>query len=353
MTRSFRTARVGWSVWLTLGVLMTASTRADELPKVADVEFQPLSAQVRRVVEALDYLGQPLSRDDRARLDRALASDNTDSALKQIQDVLDLYCLIGVEINPESRVKAAQGPATPRLVQHGWRVFLVKVHNEAGVTAPLVAVSPNAAPLYKPSTGSPSPKTTVPRSEVPQRWMDVAMFTDRPLTKPLSGLNLEYRILQVYSRDAGRREAKISFNVGQGTQDLGFRSDVDILFTCEPAVNVVLDVKDVDGRPTMASFLVRDAKGRVYLSQSRRLGARLLLPSPGLPGQWRVDPPASGDVQRRVDTRARVPDVVTNDQRPARRHAPRDVRAEALGAPREDELVLGRPPRPRGGVCPL
>ena len=46
---------------------------------------------------------------------------------------------------------------------------------------------------------------------------------------------------------------------------------MDILFTCEPAVAVTLDVRDVDGRPTTASFLFRDAQGRVYPSPSRRL----------------------------------------------------------------------------------
>jgi hypothetical protein len=101
--------------------------------------------------------------------------------------------------------------------------------------------------------------------------MDVSLFRDRPLRKDLSGLPLEYRVIQLYSRDAGSREAKFSFNVGQGTQDLGFRSDVDILFKCEPAVAVTLDIHDDDGRPTMASFLFRDPKGRVYPSQTRRL----------------------------------------------------------------------------------
>ena len=150
-----------------------------------------------------------------------------------MQDALDPLCLIGVEINPESRVKAVQGPAPARLMKHGWRVFLVKVHNLAGVTAELHADSPNAAPLYKGSSGSPSPKATVPLADVPNRWLDVSIFGDRPLTKTLSGLALEYRIIQIYSRDDGQREAKISFNVGQGTQDLGFRSDVDVLFTCD------------------------------------------------------------------------------------------------------------------------
>ena len=218
------------------------------MPRVDAVEFQPLAAQVRRVVEALDMLGQPLPEPVKARLDRAIASTDGAAAVRAIQEVLDAHCLVGVHINPESRVKAMQGPAPAALVQHGWRVFLVKVHNEAGVTAELVAESPNAAPLYKRSTSSPEPKQSVPPSEIPHRWMDLAMFDDRPLRRPLSGLAVEYRLLQVYSRDAGRREAKISFDVGQGTQDLGFRSDVDILFTCEPAVAVTLDVLDDDGR---------------------------------------------------------------------------------------------------------
>src|SRR5271157_1771352 len=43
-----------------------------------------------------------------------------------LQGVVDRHCLIGIDINPESRVKAAQGPAAPRLVQNGWTVSLVK-----------------------------------------------------------------------------------------------------------------------------------------------------------------------------------------------------------------------------------
>ena len=43
----------------------------------------------------------------------------------------------------------------------------------------------------------------------------------------MSGLALEYRIVQLYSRDPGRREAKVSFSVGQGSQDPGFRANLD------------------------------------------------------------------------------------------------------------------------------
>ncbi len=87
-------------------------------------------------------------------------------------------------------------------------------------------------------------------------------------------------MLQIASRDSGRREARLRFDVGQGTQDLGSRSDLDILFQCVPAVPVTLEIRDDpndgkvndgDGQPITASFLIRDAQGRVYPSQGRRL----------------------------------------------------------------------------------
>jgi hypothetical protein len=244
---------------------------AGELARYRDVEFQPLSAQVRRVVEALDMLGEPIKPADRLKIEKSQVSDDRDAATLAFQEALDPYCLAGVEITPESRVKATQGPAQPRLTQNGWSVFLIKVRNDAGTTAELAVQSPNAEPVYARSTNVPEPRQSIHDSDIVQRWMDAAMFNDRPLNRTLSGLNLEYRLIQIYSRDAGKREAKLSFNVGQGTQDLGFRSDVDILFECRPAVTLTLKVQDDDGKPVMASFIFRDERGRVYPSPSRRL----------------------------------------------------------------------------------
>jgi hypothetical protein len=48
--------------------------------------------------------------------------------------------------------------------------------------------------------------------------LEMAMFDSQPLATNLSGLGCEYRILQLYARDAGLREAKLMFDVGQGTQ---------------------------------------------------------------------------------------------------------------------------------------
>ena len=61
----------------------------------------------------------------------------TNKQFVNIQKSLDPYCLVGVNINPESRVKVKEGQVSKELMQQGWRTFLVKVHNEAGVTAPL------------------------------------------------------------------------------------------------------------------------------------------------------------------------------------------------------------------------
>jgi hypothetical protein len=75
----------------------------------------------------------------------------------------------------------------------------------------------------------------------------------------------------IYSRDAGQREAVLTFDAGQGTQDLGFRSSVPILFNISKGVEVQLQVHDDDGSATVAEFVITDAQGRVFPSRLRRL----------------------------------------------------------------------------------
>ncbi len=244
---------------------------AADLAKVDGVAAQPLKAQVRRVAAALRYLGQPLSKAQEAALQAAVSETDERLAVTAIQDTLDPLTLAAVNINPESRVKVGPGAAAAELVEQGWTVFLVKVHNEAGVTAPLRVQSPNAAPVYLRSSNQAAPELKITPADVPDRWMDVQSFDQQPLNKTLSGLELEYRIVQVYSRDRGKREATLAFDVGQGTQDLGFRNSIAVLFTCRPAVKVVVEVLDDDGTPTTGQFVIRDPRGRVYPARSRRL----------------------------------------------------------------------------------
>ncbi len=241
-----------------------------------DVEFQPLAAQAVRVLETLDYLGAPLPMvEKKAVLDATRGADAA-RGVATIQRVLDKHCLLLVEINPESRVKVGPGPAKAELQEQGWRTFLVKVTNDAGVTAPLAIASPNAEPVYARTDDRKAALRfrqdgNDPRAVARNRWLSIEQYTKNPLKPQLSGLNVEYRVLSLYSRDQGQREAKISANVGQGTQDIGFRSEADILFTIQPSVDVKLHVLDESGKPATAAFQFRDPLGRVYPSQAKRL----------------------------------------------------------------------------------
>jgi hypothetical protein len=171
-----------------------------------------------------------------------------------------------------SRVSVSQGSARPELVEQGWRSFLVRVDNEAGVTAELKADSPEALPVFVRSKEPPeshlshSPVSTMKPRDVADRWLDLNIVDKPPLSPRLSGLEVEYRIIQLYSRDRGKHQATISFNVGQGTQDIGYRNDVAVLFNSLPSQDVTLNVLDEFGNATTAFFIIRDAQGRVYHS---------------------------------------------------------------------------------------
>jgi hypothetical protein len=246
-----------------LFALFATASLAQEppLPQVGNVAFQPLAAHAKALTEAMELAGSPLPQDVRAALEAAYANPDQAAAVRQVQVALDPLCLLAVDINPEARVKVQAGPAKAELAEAGWRAFLVKVHNVAGVTAELRAASPQARPM-----------ANAPPQDVADRWLDLSLFTARPLSPKLSGLELEYRPILLYSRDAGKRSATISFDAGQGTQDLGFRSDVQILFTAAPANELTFKIADDDGgKPTTAALVIRDARGRVHPSPAKRL----------------------------------------------------------------------------------
>ena len=238
---------------------------------VPDVPRQPLEASVKRLTEALRFLGEPLSQSIEKE-SIALRENPDDPAVSiRLQELLDPLCVAIVSINPESRVKAAAGPANKQLVEKGWRTFLIKVINDAGVTAPLRCSSPQAQAMVRQSTSAATPEIKITPTEAARRWLDIALPIQEPMVANLSGLKVEYRIIQLYSRDEGMREATLAFDVGQGTQDLGFRSEVPILFRAIPSQVVPIHIKDHDGKKTICALLIQDKQGRVYPNPARRL----------------------------------------------------------------------------------
>lgn len=241
----------------------------------APVALQPMAQQARQLAESLTYLGQPLTPSEQKRINEALALPDEAAAAEALQKVLDSHVLLNVDINPESRVKVEQGAAKPDLIEEGARLFLVKIANQGHVTAEFNVESPNSGNVYIRSSGQPDPKITLTPRDSKDKWADISLYQRAPMRKRLSGLEIEYQILEVYSRDAGQRSAKISFNVGQGSQDIGFRNEVTIVFNAAPTRQITFRVKDENGKPAMAAFIIRDRLNRLYPLPSKRLAPDL------------------------------------------------------------------------------
>jgi hypothetical protein len=244
---------------LALLLLAPAPGTAQKLEAV-EVEGQPLAANAGRLLDALQFLGAPLPAEAAADLQGAIKARNA----ARIQEVLDPLVLAVVTLNPESRVKAARGPAQASLQQGGFVPVLLKVVNDSTVKKALRVSSPQAGPVY---SGGAAGNVKADRD----RFLQVEMFTAPPMTANLSGLKVEYALALLYSSEAGKREATLGFDVGQGSQDLGFRAEVPVLFDVRPGIPVKLSILDVDGRPTTGRFTFRDKIGRIYPPQAKRL----------------------------------------------------------------------------------
>jgi hypothetical protein len=242
---------------------------AADKPPVVKEEGQPVAANAERVLKALDYLGTPLPKELTKSLTAAI--EKQDAAA--IQELLDDRVLFVVSINPEARVKVARGPADAVLQQSGWTPALVKVTNDSTVKKQLVIGSPQSGDVYSgKGLQARDPKAD---SSIVKRFAQLEMFQTPPMTRNLSGLKVEYALALIYSSEAGKREVTVTFDIGQGNQDLGFRAEVPVVFDVKPAIPVKLKVLDFDGKPTTGRFIFKDAAGHVYPPQAKRLGADL------------------------------------------------------------------------------
>ena len=253
-----------------------------------EIERQPFLAALKQLLEALEALGQPIRLEDRRLLAAAFGLSRSAELAAEVRRILAKYVLLKVSINPEGRVSVTRGSAPAVLVEGGWSVYCLEVANDGALTAPLQVTSPQALPVSAHSPGSMAgtptgvmppdaqlPVQTIFRADVEDRWLDLALF-DQPFFAPeLSGLPLEYRILQLYSRDPGHREAILSVNAGPSTADLGYRDRAPVLFMCQPACRVDLHILDTDDSPATAGLLITDSWGRVYPSRAKRLAPDL------------------------------------------------------------------------------
>ncbi len=261
---------------LTSGAMLALPTPFWPTAHAQTVPAQPFLAHARRVAAALAALGEPIADWD-ARIGEALAGGGIAAAASEAQRLLDHRALLAASISPEARVGTVRGAAAAELVQGGWRLFLLRIDNPARVPGRIAVSSPEARPGHALSAASdqvwdqrPPPAEHLHHGHVETRWLAVDAYDGPLLPLALDDLEREYRILQIYARDAGRLSASFAADLGPGTADLGGRADAAVTFSVKPSRPVTLSVRDTDGRATTCSLLITDAQGRVYPAQAKR-----------------------------------------------------------------------------------
>ncbi len=249
-------------------------------PQRASNDFigQPLSQNIRRVIDALELLGRPLAGSILNDLQPAFKAEDSD----RIQAILDEWILCTVAINPESRAKVERGPAAAVVQQAGYTPFLIKILNQGAIKSGLRLNSPQAgspfggiAPLSMQRQEQLSLLENQQSTNGLRRFLQLEVFSKPPLTSNLSGVAVEYAIAMLYSNSAGQLDATIEFSVGPGTQDLGFRAELPLLLTALPAIPMKLSIHDDNGDPCYARLVFRDKAGAIYPPQARRLAPDL------------------------------------------------------------------------------
>jgi hypothetical protein len=201
-----------------LGALLLAipAGAQEKLDLVEEVPWKPFRRHCLQLLDGLKALKAPLPEATARKVRKLLDAPADRDAAVKVQKLLDPHCLVGVSINPESRVKAHRGGRAAELTLGRPTWVLVKIDNDAGVTAALNVAGPQVIRKGK---------------RTKNRWLEAAVETAKPFNPKLTGQRVEYRVIRLVPREAGKREATLQFDVGQGTQDLGFRAEVPILFT--------------------------------------------------------------------------------------------------------------------------
>ncbi len=177
-----------------------ASAQGVISPFVERVDAQPLLLITKRLSEAMQSIGAPLTKEQIETLNTLKNEPSDANITASIQKMLDPMCIASIEISAAGETKVTPG-ATVHLAENGWRAMLVKVVNRAGAQSKLRVDSPNARPIPH-----------GPKDEIDNRWLALSMYDGRPLSANLSGLELEYRVVQISSTKVGHRQARLEFN---------------------------------------------------------------------------------------------------------------------------------------------
>jgi hypothetical protein len=252
--------------------------------QLGTLEAQPYFASIKRALGVLQKLGEPVAQQHAAAI-AALSQQSDRSAVDAAGRILDQYTLASVSIGAD-RLEITDGGAARTLVEQGWRLFLIRIANPYQRTGRFdVASSATSGLTLLFGRLTPGRMNGVQASSMAQRsylfdtlnkapaiaamWV----MASQPDELDLSGIECEYRVIQLFSRDRGQRRARFNLRVtnteGERMASLSGHSEMD--FECLPSRDVALSVLDDDGRGCVASLTIRDKRDRIYPPQAMRI----------------------------------------------------------------------------------
>ena len=249
---------------------------------------QPVLASAARAVRRLADLGEPLPAEVITQLFKLETGSLSDGELcRELEVLLRPFVLVHMHIDEYGMCACTPGAAPPRLVEHGWRSFLLRIANPHRIQAPLVELAHGVFGLidqksHAARTALPDSLTSVPR--IRDSWLEARLAAPAEL----SGLEVEYKVVSLYGRDSGVRTGQLQFYaaVEESPESLtrppdqlaARRTSFDTAtvaatfeFDCVPARDIRFDVREPDGRSCVAAITVRDPHGRSYPSKAMRL----------------------------------------------------------------------------------
>jgi hypothetical protein len=257
-----------------------AAVRLDKefpVPVVASSELQAVLANGRRAVDALRTAGEAVP--DAAALDAI-------TTVEELERLLDPFVLAEAVVASHGFASVRQPHSPAPLIQAGWRSFLLRYENPERSESPFIFYGGGSmAPFVGGAIGRifPLDRTEYAPWIRDDWWVEIRQ-TD---TGPHTGLPVEYRVVHVYSRDAGPKAVTASFSpidsdlkMPRGNSDEQmqryslqnrYAKSLRLEFDAAPARDVVFDIRDVDGRSCVAAVTVKDDDGRVYPARALRL----------------------------------------------------------------------------------
>lgn len=185
--------------------LIVAISSHFSIAEDAKDEFTPLKKNAEAILATLERLKAPAPAATVSRLEQAIVQRDTNA----IENAMEELVCLKITINPEGRVRLARGESVPELKKGQPAYALLRIENQSGAQQKL------------------TPKGDYTGETNPFQLEIIAAGT---FDAELKGEFIEYRIIKIVCKEIGKRELTISFNAGQGTQDLGFRGEVPILF---------------------------------------------------------------------------------------------------------------------------